>query len=277
MERLAGAVLALALAVNGPAKGADEKRYIVLASTTSTEQTGLFNYLLERFEASADFRVRVVAVGTGQALDIAKRGDADLVLVHDRELEDRFVADGHGIDRRDVMYNEVVLVGPNTDPALAAGTGAGAAARALKRIAQAQAVFVSRGDRSGTHAAELRIWRAAGLAAPTNALAWYRDVGAGMGQALNLASAMNGYVIADRGSWIAFKNRGQLGVVVEADPALRNQYGVILVNPARHPHVKVGDARRFIGWLISADGQQQIANFRIGGEVLFFPGAAKLP
>lgn len=272
LARVVFIALTLALVPGGQAE-AQDRPFIVLASTTSTEQTGLFRHLFERFERTVDFRVRVVAVGTGQALDIARRGDADLVLVHDRALEDRFVADGWGIDRRDIMYNDFVLVGPTNDPA--GVTAQRSVANAFERIAQSASVFVSRGDRSGTHAAELRLWEQAGQKTPTKALPWYRDVGAGMGQTLNAAAAMNAYTLADRGSWIAFRNRGELRILLEGDALLRNPYGAMLVNPARHPHAKVALARQLLDWLVSDAGQRAIAEFQVGGEPLFFPHRAK--
>lgn len=251
--------------------GTQDKPYIVLASTTSTDQTGLFKHLFERFERTAGFRVRVVAVGTGQALDIARRGDADMVLVHDRALEDQFVAEGWGIERRDVMYNDFVIAGPEHDPAGIGSTNN--AGEALARIARNAATFVSRGDRSGTHAAELRLWSQTGMTPDGKLQSWYRDVGAGMGQTLNTASAMNAYTITDRGSWIAFRNRGALRIWVEGDPRLRNPYGAILVNPDRHRHVKVREARQLLEWLVSDAGQRAIGEFRVNGEALFFPAA----
>ncbi len=250
----------------------DQQRSITLASTTSTEQSGLFNHLLPLFTRGTGIAVRVVAVGTGQALDIARRGDADAVLVHDRAAEERFVAEGFGGPRRPVMYNDFVLAGPAADPARVAGLRD--AAEALRRIAAAGAPFVSRGDRSGTHAAELRLWEAAGLdPAAAGRGRWYREVGQGMGPALNTAAAMNAYVLTDRGTWLAFRNRGELGIRVEGDGKLFNQYGVVAVNPRRHPHVKAVEAERFVEWLVSPAGQRAISDFRIEGERLFFPNA----
>jgi tungstate transport system substrate-binding protein len=250
----------------------DQQRSITLASTTSTEQSGLFNHLLPLFTRGTGIAVRVVAVGTGQALDIARRGDADAVLVHDRAAEERFVAEGFGGPRRPVMYNDFVLAGPTADPARVAGLRD--AAEALRRIAAAGAPFVSRGDRSGTHAAELRLWEAAGLdPAAAGRGRWYREVGQGMGPALNTAAAMNAYVLTDRGTWLAFRNRQDLGIAVESDPRLFNQYGAMVVNPERHPHVKAADARRFVEWLVSPAGQGAIASYKINGEQLFFPNA----
>ena len=250
-----------------------QQRSIVVASTTSTEQSGLFAHLLPPFTQRTGIKVRVVAVGTGQALDIGRRGDADVVFVHDRAAEDRFVAEGWGVERRDVMYNDFVLVGPRSDPAKVAG-GRDIAV-ALKAIAEAKAPFVSRGDRSGTHAAELRYFALAGIDATAGRGSWYRETGAGMGPALNTASSMNAYVLADRGTWLSFRNRGELAIVVEGDRRLFNPYGVMLVAPSRHPHVKEAPARAFIEWLVSPEGQATIAGFRIGGEPLFFPSATQ--
>ncbi len=262
-----------ALAVLAGVSSADPapERYITVASTTSTENSGLFGHLLPIFLAKTGIAVRVVALGTGQALDVARRGDADVVFVHDKAAEEKFVAEGFGIARQDVMYNDFVLVGPQADPAKVAGSKDVAAA--LKRIQSAQAPFVSRGDRSGTHAAELRLWADAGVDLGASKGPWYRETGSGMGAALNTASAMDAYVLSDRGTWLAFTNRGSLSILVEGDERLFNQYGVMLVNPARHPHVKRADAQAFIDWLVSAEGQAAIAAFRINGEQAFFPDA----
>jgi tungstate transport system substrate-binding protein len=246
--------------------------YVVLASTTSTEQSGLFRHLLPQFREATGIEVRVVAVGTGQALDIARRGDADAVLVHDLEAERRFVEQGFARERRDVMYNDFVVVGPAADPAAAAGRDAAAA---LARVARAGAVFVSRGDRSGTHAAELALWRRAGVDLPAARWPGYRECGCGMGPALNMAAAGDAYLLTDRGTWLAFRNRGTLRVLVEGDPMLRNPYGVMVVDPARHPHVRHALATRFADWLVSPAGQAAIASFAIGGEPAFFPNAAR--
>ncbi|MFN6956525.1 MAG: substrate-binding domain-containing protein [Acetobacteraceae bacterium] len=262
---------ALAVLLSPPV--AAQRRAITLASTTSTEQTGLFGHILPIFTRQAGIVVRVVALGTGQALDVGRRGDADVVLVHDRAAEERFVAEGFGGPRRPVMYNDFVLVGPADDPA---GIGGNAdIAVALARIAAARARFVSRGDRSGTHAAELRLWLAAGADPAQGRGTWYREVGQGMGPALNTAAAQNAYLIADRGSWIAFRNRQGMRVLVEGDRRLLNQYGVMLVSPQRHPHVKAAEGQRFVDWITSAEGQGAIAGFRIGGEQLFFPNATE--
>lgn len=257
----------------GPGSASDPAtgRFITVASTTSTDNSGLFGHILPLFTAQSGIEVRVVALGTGQALDISRRGDADVVFVHDRAAEIRFVAEGHGVDRREVMYNDFVLVGPSADPAGVAGSKDILAT--LSSILAAQAPFVSRGDRSGTHAAELRLWEAAGIDISTRKGTWYRETGAGMGATLNTAAAMDAYTLTDRGTWLSFSNRRDLGIVVEGDPPLFNQYGVILVNPARHPHVKESDARAFIGWLVSPEGQAAIAGFRVNGEQAFFPNA----
>ena len=262
------AAFLLALALPGTVR-ADEQ--ITLASTTSTEQSGLFSHLLPIFTRETGIVVRVVAVGTGQALDIGRRGDADVVLVHDRAAEERFVAEGHGGPRRPVMYNDFVIIGPAADPAGIAGLRDSAAA--LRRIATAGAVFVSRGDRSGTHAAELRLWREAGIDPVAGRGGWYREVGQGMGPALNTAAAQDAYLLADRGTWLAFRNRQGLRVLVEGDRRLFNQYGVMPVNPARHPHVKAAAAQRFGEWLVSPVGQQAIDGYRIGGEAVFVANA----
>jgi tungstate transport system substrate-binding protein len=248
-----------------------QERYITVASTTSTEQSGLFGHLLPAFTKATGIDVRVIALGTGQALDLARRGDADVVFVHDRPAEDRFIAEGFGSDRRDVMYNDFILVGPKDDPAKVAGTRD--AAGALRRIAGVKAPFVSRGDKSGTHAAELRLWKAAGIDLDAAKGAWYRDTGSGMGPALNTASSLDAYILSDRGTWLAFRNKGALAIAVEGDRTLFNPYGVMLVNPAKHPHVKANDGRKFIDWLVSPAGQKAIADYRIDGQPLFFPGA----
>jgi tungstate transport system substrate-binding protein len=249
-----------------------EDRYITVASTTSTEQSGLFGHLLPIFEKASGVKVRVVALGTGQALDLARRGDADVAFVHDKAAEEKFIAEGYGVKRDEVMYNDFIVVGPKADPAKAAGRDI---LEGLRRIEAAKAPFVSRGDKSGTHAAELRYWKAAGVDLDKAKGPWYRDTGSGMGPALNTASSMNAYLLADRGTWLAFKNRGELGIIVEGDARLFNQYGVILVNPAKHPHIKQADGQKFIDWLLSDPGQKAIAEYRIGGEQLFFPNARR--
>ena len=246
------------------------QRAITVASTTSTEQSGLFKHILPKFTGSTGIQVRVVALGTGQALDIGRRGDADVIFVHDKEAEEKFVADGFGVTRQEVMYNDFVVVGPKSDPAGAIGKDIQAA---LRRIAAAKAPFVSRGDRSGTHAAELRLWRDAGLDLASIKGDWYKEIGQGMGPALNAASAASAYVLSDRGTWLAFKNRGDLTILVEGDQRMFNQYGIMLVNPARHPQVKAADGQSFIDWLVSGEGQRTIAEYRIDGEQLFFPNA----
>ncbi|MDH5285968.1 MAG: extracellular solute-binding protein [Betaproteobacteria bacterium] len=268
-RRVAAAFLATALALGAQA----QEKSIVVASTTSTEQSGLFGHILPAFAKSTGIAVRVVALGTGQALDVGRRGDADVVFVHDRAAEDRFVAEGYGVDRRDVMYNDFVLIGPKSDPAKVAG-GRDVAA-ALKAIAAARAPFVSRGDKSGTHAAELRYFKDAGVDPGEGKGSWYRETGSGMGPALNTASSMNAYVLADRGTWLAFRNRGELRIVVEGDTRMFNPYGVILVNPAKHPHVKQAEGRAFMDWIVAAEGQAAIAGYKVGGEQLFFPDAKR--
>nr|WP_291296378.1 substrate-binding domain-containing protein [Elioraea sp.] len=249
-----------------------QERSITVASTTSTEQSGLFGHILPIFTRETGITVRVVALGTGQALDVGRRGDADVVFVHDRAAEQRFVSEGFGRERRHVMYNDFVVVGPAADPARVSGGRDTLAA--LRGIAAAKAPFVSRGDRSGTHAAELRLWQAAGVDPLAGRGQWYREVGQGMGPALNTAAAQNAYILTDRGTWLSFRNRQDLRIAVEGDARLFNQYGLMLVNPEKHPHVKAADGQRFIDWLLSTPGQQAIAGFKIGGEQLFFPNAA---
>jgi tungstate transport system substrate-binding protein len=250
-----------------------QERSITVASTTSTEQSGLFGHILPIFTRETGIAVRVVALGTGQALDVGRRGDADVVFVHDRAAEERFVAEGFGGPRRHVMFNDFVITGPAADPARIAGLGD--TAEALRRIAAARAPFISRGDRSGTHAAELRLWQLAGVDPATGRGQWYREVGQGMGPALNTAAAQGAYILADRGTWLSFRNRQDQRILIEGDTRLFNQYGVMLVNAQRHPHVKAADAQRFIDWLLSAAGQAAIAGYRINGEQLFFPNADK--
>jgi len=259
----------LAFAFAGAAQAQD--KFITVASTTSTEQSGLFKHLLPIFEKKSGIQVRVVAVGTGQALDIGRRGDADVLLVHAKPLEEKFIAEGYGVKRQDVMYNDFVLIGPKSDRARVAGTRDVVAA--FRKVKDAQAPFVSRGDRSGTHFAELEIWKLAGIDIAKEKGPWYRDTGQGMGPALNTAAAMNAYILSDRGTWLSFKNRGELAVAVEGDRRLFNQYGVMLVNPARHPHVKVAMGQAFIDWLLSTEGQQAIGDYKINGQQLFFPNA----
>ena len=242
---------------------------LVMASTTSTEQSGLFQHLLPEFKKSTGIEVKVVALGTGQALDMGRRGDADILFVHDQVAEEKFVADGFGIKRFPVMYNDFVLIGPASDPAKVAGKEI---TSALKNLAAANAPFISRGDKSGTHAAELRYWKNANL---DNKGSGYKECGCGMGPALNIASSTDAYVLADRGTWLSFKNRGSMKILVEGDSRLFNQYGVIAVNPAKQPHVKVDVAQKFIDWVISPTGQATIASYKISGEQLFFPNAGK--
>jgi len=249
-----------------------QERTITVASTTSTEQSGLFGYLLPRFTSASGIGVKVVAVGTGQALDIGRRGDADVVFVHDKVAEEKFLAEGFGVKRYDVMYNDFVVIGPKADPAHIAGGKD--VADSLRKIATAKAAFVSRGDRSGTHEAELRLWKEAGVDLAASKGDWYREIGQGMGAALNMASSSNAYLLSDRGTWLSFKNRGELTVLTEGDRRLFNQYGVMLVNPAKHASVKVKDGEAFIDWLISPDGQKTIADYKVGGEQLFFPNAS---
>lgn len=268
LRKLSGFLAALLMLASAGAQA--EERFITVASTTSTEQSGLFGYLLPVFEKASGIQVRVVALGTGQALDLARRGDADVVFVHDKVAEAKFIDEGYGINRHDVMYNDFVLIGPKSDPAKAAGNDITAG---LQKIEAAQAPFVSRGDKSGTHSAELRFWKAAGIDIAAKKGAWYRDTGSGMGPALNTASSMNAYILSDRGTWLNFKNRGELTVLVEGDNRLFNQYGVMLVNPAKHPHVKQADGQKFIDWLISPEGQKTIADYKIDGQQLFFPNA----
>jgi len=269
---LALVALCSLIIVHAPAVA--EERSIVVASTTSTEDSGLFGYLLPIFKQKTGIDVKVVAQGTGQALDTARRGDADVVFVHARAQEEKFLADGFGVKRFDVMYNDFVLIGPKSDPA---GVKGNDIETALRTIETKAAPFVSRGDRSGTHTAELALWKQAGVDLATSKGAWYREIGQGMGAALNMASAMGAYVLSDRGTWISFGNKGDLAIVVEGDKRLFNQYGVMLVNPQRFPHVKKELGQAFIDWLISGDGQAAIAGYRINGQQLFFPDAENGP
>jgi len=249
-----------------------QQKFITVASTTSTEQSGLFKHLLPAFEKKTGIQVRVVALGTGQAIDMGKRGDADVAFVHDKEAEEKAVAEGAFVDRREVMYNDFIVVGPKSDPARAKGRDVVAG---LKKIAQAKAPFASRGDKSGTHSAELRLWKEAGIDPQEGKGSWYRETGSGMGPTLNTASGMNAYALADRGTWLSFKNRGDLAILVEGDKRLFNQYGVMLVNPQKHPNVKKSEGMAFINWVTSPEGQKTIADYKIGGEQLFFPNAKK--
>ena len=263
-------VLALAIfaALSAPAFAQDKS--IVVASTTSTNDSGLFGHILPTFKAKTGIDVKVISQGTGQALDTGKRGDADVVFVHAKAQEERFVSDGWGVKRFAVMYNDFILIGPKSDPAGVRGKDI---ETALKAIKAKQAPFISRGDKSGTHSAELALWKAAGIDTEKDAGPWYKAIGQGMGAALNTAGAANAYVLADRGTWLSFKNRGDLEIVVEGDRRLFNQYGVMLVNPEKHPHVKKEYGQQFIDWLISADGQKAIADYKINGQQLFFPNA----
>ena len=269
-QALATALLAAVGLTALPAQAQD--RFITMASTTSTEQSGLFGHLLPAFKQASGVDVRVVAVGTGQALDMGRRGDADVVFVHDNVAEEKFVADGFSTQRRPVMYNDFVLVGPAGDPARVKGNDIAAA---LKKLAAGSAGFVSRGDKSGTHAAELRLWKAAGVDMAAARPAGYKECGCGMGPALNIGSSTNAYVLTDRGTWLSFKNRGELAILVEGDKTLFNQYGVMVVNPAKHPHVKQALAQQFADWVVSPAGQASIAAYKIGGEQLFFPNAGR--
>ena len=263
--------LACAALAFTPAALAQDK-FIVMASTTSTEQSGLFTQLLPTFTQATGITVRVVAVGTGQALDTGRRGDADIVFVHDQVAEEKFVAEGFSTQRRPVMYNDFVLIGPKADPA---GTRGKDIAAALQKLATKGSDFISRGDKSGTHAAELRYWKTAGIDIAAAKPAGYKECGCGMGPALNIASSSNAYVLADRGTWLNFKNRGELAVLVEGDQRLFNQYGVMVVNPAKHPHVKKELAQAFADWIVAPAGQAAIAAYKIGGEQLFFPNAQR--
>jgi tungstate transport system substrate-binding protein len=246
-----------------------QEKSIVVASTTSTQDSGLFGHILPLFKQKTGIDVKIIAQGTGQALETARRGDADVVFVHAKAQEEKFIADGFGVKRYPVMYNDFVLIGPKDDPA--GVRGATEITAAIKAIKDKAAPFVSRGDKSGTHTAELNLWKAAGVDISKDKGAWYKEIGQGMGAALNTAASMNGYVLADRGTWISFKNRGDLDLLVEGDRRLFNQYGIILVNPVKHPHVKAGLGQIFIDWVISPEGQQAIADYKIDGKQLFFP------
>ena len=267
-KHLAGLATATLLAVL-PLTTQAQAPSIVVASTTSTEQSGLFGHILPQFKQASGIDVKVVALGTGQALDVGRRGDADVVFVHDAAAEQKFVDEGHGIEHRKVMYNDFVLIGPKDDPA---GTKGKDITAALQKLAAANANFVSRGDKSGTHAAELRYWTAAGVAEKGTG---YKECGCGMGPALNMAASSGAYVLADRGTWLSFKNRADLAVLVEGDTRLFNQYGVMVVNPERHPHVKTAEAKKFVDWVVSPEGQHAIAAYKIEGEQLFFPNAGQ--
>ncbi len=275
-RRLLAAALGVASLIGLAWPAAAQEKFIVVASTTSTEQSGLFGHLLPSYKAATGTEVRVVALGTGQALDMGRRGDADVVFVHDQVAEEKFVAEGYGLKRLPVMYNDFVLIGPAADPAKVKGRDIVAALQKLG-AAGSSAPFISRGDKSGTHAAELRYWKQAGadFAAGSPKPAGYRECGCGMGPALNMAASTGAYVLADRGTWLSFKNRADLTVLVEGDTKLFNQYGVMLVNPAKHPHVKQALGQQFIDWVVSPAGQAAIAAYKIGGEQLFFSNAAR--
>src|SRR5712692_4937198 len=265
--------LAIAIALAGSTIASAQEKSIVVASTTSTQDSGLFGHILPLFKAKTGIDVKVISQGTGQALDTARRGDADVVFVHAKAQEEKFLAEGFGVKRFDVMYNDFVLIGPKSDPAGIKGSHDIAAA--LRAIQAKAAPFVSRGDKSGTHSAELALWKQADIDIATAKGPWYREIGQGMGAALNTAGAMNGYVLSDRGTWISFRNRGDLEIVVEGDKRLFNQYGVMLVNPEKYPSVKKELGQTFIDWLVSAEGQAAIAGYKIDGQQLFFPNAEK--
>jgi tungstate transport system substrate-binding protein len=273
MECARAAIILIALSGAGWSAIAQS---IVMASTTSTEQSGLFAHLLPEFKKATGIDVKVVALGTGQAIDMGRRGDADVLFVHDKEAEEKVIAEGFAVKRYEVMYNDFVLIGPKADPAKTKGSDIAAA---LKKVASGNAAFISRGDKSGTHAAELRFWKMAGLddkaEKPEKSGSGYKSCGCGMGPALNMASSTGAYVLADRGTWLNFKNRGDLAVLVEGDKRLFNQYGVMLVNPAKHPQTKAVEGQRFVDWLLAPAGQGVIASYKIGGEQLFFPNAAR--
>jgi tungstate transport system substrate-binding protein len=265
-SRILKAALGATLAIASLAASAQS---IVMSSTTSTEQSGLFTHLLPAFKQATGIDIKVVALGTGQALDMARRGDADVVFVHDQMAEEKFVADGFGLKRQAVMYNDFVLIGPKADPLATKGKDI---VEAMKKIAAGNGAFISRGDKSGTHAAELRFWKMAGLDAKGSG---YKECGCGMGPALNIAASSGAYVLADRGTWLNFKNRADLAILVEGDKRLFNQYGVMVVNPAKHPQVKQAEAQKFVDWIVSPAGQNAIAAYKIGGEQLFFPNAGQ--
>ena len=271
MIRAVARVLALGVCAAFAGMAVAQEPFINVASTTSTEQSGLFKHLLPEFQKDTGIAVRVVAVGTGQALDIGKRGDADVVFVHDKAAEEKWLAEGNGVKRYPVMYNDFVLIGSKADPAHVAG-GKDITA-ALKKISEAKSPFVSRADKSGTHSAELRLWKDAGIDIATAKGPWYRETGSGMGPALNTAAGMDAYILSDRGTWLNFHNRANLTIVVEGDKRLFNQYGVMLVNPAKHPSVKKEPGQKFIDWLVSKRGQDVIASYKINGAQLFFPNA----
>jgi tungstate transport system substrate-binding protein len=268
---LLGLAVALLLAGSGPHVGNAEDKFIIVQSTTSTQNSGLFEHILPEFTKKTGIDVRVVAVGTGQALKNAENGDGDVVFVHSKPDEEKFVAEGWGVNRHDVMYNDFVIVGPAADPAKIAGLKA--APQAFKKIAEAEAAFASRGDDSGTNKAELKLWQVAGVDPSLSSGKWYLETGSGMGATLNTAVGKQAYTLTDRGTWLSFANKDDFKILVEGDPKLFNQYGVILVNPARHPKVKAAEGQAFIDWLISPDGQAAIASYKIDGQQLFFPNA----
>jgi tungstate transport system substrate-binding protein len=269
-RRFLGIAVALATALSGAAVAQDKS--IVVSSTTSTTDSGLFSHILPLFKQKTGIDVKVVSQGTGQALDTGRRGDSDVVLVHAKGLEEKFIADGFGVNRFPVMYNDFVLIGPKSDPAGIKGSKDIAAA--LRTIKAKASTFISRGDKSGTHTAELNLWKVAGIDIAKDKGDWYKEIGQGMGAALNTASASNGYVLSDRATWINFKNRGELDIAVEGDQRLFNQYGVILVNPEKHKHVKKELGQAFVDWLVSPDGQKAIADYKINNQQLFFPNAS---
>jgi tungstate transport system substrate-binding protein len=268
-RRIIAAAALCAAVLAAPAHAQDKS--IVVASTTSTRDSGLFEYLLPIFKQKTGITVKVVALGTGQALDVGRRGDADVVFVHAREQEEKFLAEGHGVKRFPVMYNDFVLIGPEDDPAGVKGIKD--VAKAFRAIKEKKADFISRGDRSGTHIAELKLWKIAGIDITKDRGPWYKEIGQGMGAALNTAQADNAYVLSDRGTWIHFRNKGNLTILVEGDKRMFNQYGVMLVNPAKHPNVKKELGQEFIDWLVSPEGQKAIADYKIDGQQLFFPDA----
>ena len=270
MNRLLSLFVSFTLALSLPFAGiAAQDRSIMIASTTSTDNSGLFAHILPIFEAATGIKAHVVAVGTGQALELGRKGDADIVFVHDKPSEETFIAEGYGVERRDVMYNDFVLVGPSDDPAEI--DGGDDVVAGFVAIAKAKAIFASRGDNSGTNKAELRLWKAAGIDPSASSGDWYRETGSGMGATLNIAAGLNAYALTDRGTWLSFQNKKELKIVIQGDGRLFNQYGVMLVDPARHAHVKAEDGRAFIDWITSPEGQNAIASFRVAGQQLFFP------
>ena len=275
MKRLTGFTLLIAtlslFVCTIPAAAAPKS--IILATTTSTQDSGLLDVLVPLFEKESGLQVKTISVGSGQAMKMGEKGEADVLLVHSPDAEKKFVAEGFGVKREEVMYNDFVLVGPKDDPAKIGGSKD--IAEALRKIESAKAPFVSRGDKSGTHAAELRLWKTAGIEIEQAKGPWYRETGSGMGPALNTAASMNGYIVTDRGTWLSFKNRQDLGVLVQGDPRLFNQYGVILVNPAKYPHVKKELGQQFTDWIVSPEGQQAIASYKIDGEQLFFANSKR--